>query len=91
MEEQVLSFLNEKIRDEHGNRVTMDSMWIDADLDSFGTVMVIADMDNEYECFPKEWMQTTTFRSYVDEDGVEHKGISIREVVEKVLNESPKL
>lgn len=77
---EILDFLNTKIREEHGNRVTLDSKWTDAELDSFGTVMVLADMDNEYECFNREWMASIDFTT-----------LTVLEVVERAINESPKL
>jgi hypothetical protein len=77
---EVLSFLNSKIRDEHGNIVTIDSMWKDAGLDSFGTTMVLADMDNEYGCFPKEWFTT-----------VDWEALKVSDILDKVQNESTKL
>lgn len=77
---EILDFLNTKIREEHGNRVTLDSKWTDAELDSFGTVMVLADMDNEYGCFNREWMASIDFTT-----------LTVLEVVERAINESPKL
>lgn len=77
---KILNTLNEYILQENGIPVVIGSKWSDAELDSFGTTMVMADMDNEYECFPKEWFST-----------VEWKSLTIKEIVEKVINESPKL
>jgi hypothetical protein len=78
----VLEFLNSKIREEHGNRVDIDSKWIDAEVDSFGTTMVFLEMEEKYNCFDKEWFNA-------------HQGkwetLTIREVVERVMNESTKL
>lgn len=90
--EEVLDTLNRFIRAEHGTRVTIEARWVDAGLDSFGTTMVLADMDGEYGCFPKEWFTTVQWRDELDEDGnVVKLGLTIREVIEKVMNESPKL
>lgn len=75
--EEVLAFLNERIRDEHGNRVNIDGMFVDAELDSFGTVMVLADMDNEYNCFPRTWMAETNF-----------KELAVRDIINRVLASS---
>lgn len=79
-QDEVLEFLNKKIREEHGNRVSMQSIWSDAELDSFGTTMVLADMDGEYECFPRDWFST-----------IEWETLTINDIVERVVNESPKL
>ena len=51
--DEVLEFLNKVIRAEKGNRVTIDSMFKDAELDSFGTVMVLLEMDKKYEYLSK--------------------------------------
>lgn len=78
MEQDILNFLNEKIREEHGNRVSIDSMWIDAEVDSFGTTMVFLDMEEKYSCFPKEWFNSNM--------GKWNK-LTVREIVERVVNE----
>lgn len=77
---EALEFLNEKIREEHGNKVTIESKWTDTGLDSFGTTMVLADMDNEYGCFPKEWFTT-----------VDWEALKVSDILDKVQNESTKL
>jgi len=91
MEQEVLDFLNTKIREEHGNRVTLESKWMDAGVDSFGTTMVFLDMDEKYGCFPNTWFKTVTnWSDRVDpntKDILVH-GITIREIVEKAINES---
>lgn len=78
MEQSVLNFFNTLIRGEHGNRVTMESKWIDSGVDSFGTTMIFSDLDEKYKCFPKEWFH-------------EHIGrwnqLTVREIVERVINE----
>lgn len=81
--DEVLDFLNKKIREEHGNRVTMDSKWIDAEVDSFGTTMVFLEMDEKYGCFNNEW--------FMSMDAIQWKALTIREIVERVMNESTKL
>lgn len=78
--ENILDNLNELIRQEHGNKVTLSDMWVDANVDSFGTTVVFLDMDDKYGCFSNEW-----FRS------VDWTEISIKTIVEKALNESNKL
>jgi len=79
MEQEVLEFLNIKIREEHGNRVTIESKWMDAQVDSFGTTMVFMEMEEKYECFPKQWFQSNMGK---------WDQLTVREIVEKVINES---
>lgn len=78
MEQDILDFLNSKIREEHGNRVNMESKWMDAGVDSFGTTMVFLDMDEKYGCFSKEWFSTHVGR---------WDQLTVREIVERVINE----
>lgn len=78
--EAILDFINSKVREEHGNRITIDSMWIDANVDSFGTTMVFLEMDEKYGCFDKDWLSVTKISE-----------LSIKEIVKKVLDESTKL
>lgn len=78
MEQDVLDFLNKKIREEHGNRVSIDDMWVNAEVDSFGTTMVFSDMDEKYKCFPREWFQSNMGK---------WNQLTIREIVERVLDE----
>jgi hypothetical protein len=76
--EEILLFLNKRIREEHGNRVTIDSLWKDSAVDSFGTTMVFSDMDEQYKCFSNGWFRSI---DYWDT-------LTIREIVERAMNES---
>ena len=53
MKQEILDFLNKHIAEEHGKPVTMDSKFTDAELDSLGTMIVLATLDAEYN-FGKE-------------------------------------
>ena len=77
--DEILDFLNKKIREEHGNRISMDSKWMDAEVDSFGTTMVFLDMEEKYGCFPKEWFNSNMGK---------WNELTIKEIVERVMNES---
>lgn len=77
---EILKTLNGFIREEHGNTVTIESMWKDTMVDSFGTTMVFCDMDTKYECFNKDWL-----------NAVQWETLTIRDIVERVQNESTKL
>ncbi len=54
MKQQILDRLNEIIIEEKGLRVTMNSMWTDAKLDSLGTVLTIAILEGDYPLFYDE-------------------------------------
>lgn len=80
MEQDVLDFLNSKIREEHGSRVTMESKWSDAEVDSFGTTMVFLEMDERYKKFSNDWFRSLTYEDW--------KNMTIRYIVERALDES---
>lgn len=80
MEKDILDFLNKQIRAEHGASVTINSMWSDANVDSFGTTVVFLEMEEKYGIFDRDWFSTTNFAT-----------LTVRDVVEKVVNESTKL
>lgn len=51
MKQQILDRLNEIIVEEKGERVTMNSLWTDSNLDSLGTVITIATLEADYPIF----------------------------------------
>jgi hypothetical protein len=51
MKQEILDRLNEIIVEEKGDRVTMDSMWTDSNLDSLGTVITISMLEYDYPLF----------------------------------------
>jgi hypothetical protein len=75
-----LKQLNKLIKDEHGNPVTLDNLWSEAGIDSFGTTMVLCDMDGIYGCFDKEWL-----------NAVDWEILTIRDIVERADNAGTKL
>ncbi len=80
MEQEVLDTLNKLIRDEKGNRVSIDSNWIDADIDSFGTVLVMMELDNTYRIFKDVPDGEDPFKL------VDFTTLTIRELVEKCMS-----
>jgi len=80
MEQEVLDALNKLIREEKGNRVTLDSTWAEADLDSFGTVVVLSELDSTYGLFAdvpdgEDQFKTLAFST-----------LTVRDVVEKCMS-----
>ena len=51
MKQKILDRLNEIIVEEKGVRVTMNSLFSDAELDSLGTVITIATLEADYPIF----------------------------------------
>lgn len=78
--EEILNKLNKLIRGEHGSRVAIDSMWIDAGVDSLGTTLIFLDLDEEYGCFGKEWFNAMTKEDW--------EQLTVRAIVERIQNES---
>lgn len=75
-----LETLNKFLREEHGNPVTVDGMWKDTGVDSFGTTMVFCDMDEKYGCYNKDWLNS-----------VDWETLTIRDVLGRISNEGTKL
>lgn len=75
-----LDNLNTFIRAEHGNRVTLEDKLIDSGLDSFGLVMVLADMDGEYGCYGKSWFQEVNIPE-----------LTVKDLLDRIPNENTKL
>ena len=76
MEAEVLAFLNTKIRDEHGSTVTLGSIWREANIDSFGSVMVFYELDVEYGCFDDKWTEDNLTGD-----------TTIKSIIERIINE----
>jgi len=79
VEQDILDTLNKAIREEHGTRVNIESLWPDAEVDSFGTNMVFMEMDEKYGCFNNEW--------FLSRDAIQWRALTVREIVERVMNE----
>lgn len=78
--DEILDTLNKLIRDEHGSRVAIDSMWVDAQVDSLGTTLIFLDLDEKYGCFNKEWFNSMTKESW--------EQLTICDIIERVTNAS---
>ena len=76
---EVLEFINAVVREEKGNRVTVDSLLIDADLDSFGITVLFLELDGEYEYFSDVPDDVDTFST------IDFPTITIKEIVDKCL------
>ena len=53
MEQDIIDYMNNIIREEKGSRITINSSLRDADLDSFGITMLFVALDDEYQYFTK--------------------------------------
>lgn len=49
--DEVLDEINKLIRQEKGNRVTLENKLYEAELDSFGTVTLFLELDQKYNYF----------------------------------------
>ena len=73
--DSILELLNKAIREEHGRRLTLDSLLVDSEVDSFGVTMVILALDDNYKCFSSEWLKETPVEQ-----------LSVKQIVDRVLS-----
>ena len=78
--DEVLYFINKVIREERGNRVTIDSKLQDANLDSFGVTMLFMNLDNKYSYFTKGKYGDNPFEE------IDYKNITIKEIINTCLS-----
>jgi acyl carrier protein len=76
---EILALINEFIADEKGRAVTMDDLFADAQLDSLGTLIVIMNIDAEFDIYDQE-----SSIEYVEALGL--PTITIRELIKKCLS-----
>ena len=55
MRTEALEYLNDLLVEEHGKKLLENELFIDSGVDSFGTTVVIMEMDAKYGCFDNEW------------------------------------
>ena len=78
--QQILDRLNEIIVEEKGSPVKMSDMWTDAQLDSLGTVIVIAMLESEFPFF-KEYSDDVDALATID-----FQTLTIRELIKKCVS-----
>jgi len=87
MKQQILDRLNEIIIEEKGLRVNMDNKWIDAELDSLGTVIAISVLEADYPLFYDIPIEADALVS------LDFENLTIRDLVNKcrlsIINTSP--
>lgn len=79
MKQEILDRLNEIILEEKGTKVSMNSTFADANLDSLGTVITIASLEAEYPIFKD---------LPIDQDAlstIDFQTLTIRELVRKCI------
>jgi len=77
---EVLEFINSKIREEKGNRVTLANILTDANLDSFGVTVLFMELDDKYNYFGDIPIKTDPFAT------VDFSNITIKEMVDKCIS-----
>ena len=78
--DEILKVINCIIEEEHGVAVTENSLLVDAEIDSFATVMLFLELDGQFKAFPKEKFERLEFSGLTIKD--------IIDIVEAKLNES---
>lgn len=76
---EVLDEVNRLIRQEKGNRVTLDNKLHEAELDSFGTVTLFLELDQKYHYFGDVPDGEDVFKT------IDFAEITIQEVVDKCI------
>ena len=80
----VLEFINKVVRSENGNRVSEDSKFTDAKLDSFGTAIFFMELDHEYDLFAKMgYGEGEDVLSHID-----YANITIKEIINLCTSEN---
>ncbi len=77
--EETLEVINGLIREEKGNRVTLDSTLLDADMDSFGITMLFLDLDDKYDYFKDIPADVDPFTT------INYGEITIQEIVDQCI------
>jgi acyl carrier protein len=78
--EEAVTFINDKVREEHGMPMRTDgSKLVETGIDSFGTVMILLELENEYGVYSKEELKTVA----VEE-------LTLGDMVNRILNEGNK-
>ena len=76
---EILARVSEIIEGEKGYAVTMDSMFIDAELDSLGTMITLITIDSEFHIFSPE-------QTEIDFEDLDIPNLTIRDLVEKCIS-----
>jgi acyl carrier protein len=79
MKQKILDRLNEIIEDEKGSAVTMDSKFLDSELDSLGTVLTIAILESEYPFLAGVPLEEDAFQK------LDIENLTIRELIKKCV------
>lgn len=83
MEKEILDFINKLVREEHGNTLTIEDLFIKSDMDSFGTTMVFMELNEKYGCFEDKWFRALSIDDW--------KVLTVKDLIERVTNEGSKL
>ena len=75
---EILTRINEIIDDEKGRAVKMTDMFIDAELDSLGTMIAMITIDSEFEIFDPDKVEE-------DMSDLDIKNLTVRDLVTKCI------
>lgn len=78
-EQGTLDRINEVIVDEKGQKVSMDSMFTDADLDSLGTLITLITLASEFDIFDPNDMES-------DISNIDFTTFTIKDLVTKCIS-----
>lgn len=76
--DDVLSFINDVIIENQGELSDEDTVIRESGIDSFGYAMFFLDLDDEYDCFPNEYLDDFTPE--------EANKMTIKHVIDRVMS-----
>ena len=70
--DQILNSINELIEEEHGMSREPEDTLISSEIDSFGIIVILLELDSKYtDLFSKEYLDTINFEVYTIQDMID--------------------
>lgn len=70
--QDILEFINNVIKEEHGKEVTEEQLLTDCGIDSFGYAILWTSVESEYDCkLSKEVMSTVDYAKFTVKDMID--------------------
>lgn len=68
MREKILNELNKILVTENAKEISESNLLTDSELDSFGYAMLFIELNENYNCFDKEYLNSINYKSYTAKD-----------------------
>jgi acyl carrier protein len=63
-----LNFINKILVIENAKAIQEDNLLIDSELDSFGYAILFIEIDEKFNCFDKEYLNSIDYKTYTMKD-----------------------